>query len=506
MLRDCRVMSAIDDLRARLAEISDLGAISYLVDWDAMTHMPPGGGKARAEHRATIERIAHERLTDPGLGALLARLPEEEAIVRVARRDHEKARRVPAELIAELARERSLSERAWEQARPASDFAAVRPHLERILELRLRYIDCFPEVEHPYDALLDDYEPDMRTAELREVLGRLRDGLVALLEAIAPVASRVDPAPLLDGPFPVEGQRAVVRRVLAAVGVEDDRWRVDLAAHPFAVAIARDDVRLTTRYDDAHLDSLFAAIHEFGHGLYEQGVDPALERTTLDHGTSSGVHESQSRLWENMVGRSAGFWRWCFPLFQDAIPERFAALTWEDAHRAANAVRPSLIRVVADEVTYGLHIAVRFELELELIERRLSVSDLPEAWNDLYRRYLGMEVPNHRDGVMQDVHWYAGAFGYFPTYSLGNVIAGQLWARLRAEVPGLDDGFAQGEFGPLREWLRERVHRFGRTLTPVELIERACGGPLDPAPLLAHLWDKLGPLYGLPSATLMAGQ
>jgi carboxypeptidase Taq len=484
----------MDELLERLAEVADLERTAVLLAWDQEVCMPPAGAEGRGELRATIGRLAHERFTDERIGELLeAARPRDEIeadAVRVGRRDFDKARRVPGELVAEIARTASAARMAWLQARQRSDFAAFAPHLERNLELRRRYSACFPEAEHPYDPLLDDYEPGLSTQELTAALGRLRDGLVALVAA----APEVDDSLLRGGgptAFPEAGQRELARTVLHAVGVVDDAWRLDEAAHPFQATIAPGDVRLTTRYDESDLDSLYSALHEFGHGLYEFQVDPALARMPVAGGASSAWHESQSRLWENMVGRSPGFWRWCFPHAQRALPERLAGRTWQDVQRAVSAVRRSLIRVSADEVTYGLHVVLRFELELALIEGDLAVADLPAAWNERTRAYLGIDVPDDARGVLQDVHWAEGIFGYFPTYALGNVIAGQLWARVTADLPDIDERFAAGEFAPLREWLAEHVHRFGRRLMPVELLERAVGGPLDPAPYLAYLEAKL---------------
>ena len=481
----------MEELLACLAEIADLERMAMLLAWDQEVCMPPAGAEARGELRATLGRLAHERFTDERVGALLeTAVPREEVeadIVRVARRDFDKARRVPGELVAEMARAGVAARTIWLQARETNDFHLFAPYLEHNLELRRRYSACFPEAEHPYDPLVDDYEPGMRTAELRDALERLRDGLVALVAA----APEVDDALLRSGPFPEAGQRALVTTVLRAIGVDDGQWRLDEAAHPFQATIASSDVRLTTRYDEADLDSLYSALHEFGHGLYEHQVDPALGRTPLGAGASSAWHESQSRLWENMVGRSPGFWRWCFPHAQAALPERFAGATWEEVQRAASAVRPSLIRVSADEVTYGLHIVLRFELELALIEGGLAVADLPAAWNERTHAYLGLDVPDDAHGVLQDVHWAEGVFGYFPTYALGNVIAGQVWARITADLPDIDERFAAGEFAPLREWLAEHVHRFGRRYPATELLERVVGDGLDPAPYLAYLEAKI---------------
>jgi carboxypeptidase Taq len=481
----------MDELLERLAEIADLEHVAMLMAWDQEVCMPPAGGAARGEVRATVGRLAHERFTDERVGELLeVAAPRDELeadIVRVARRDFDKARRVPGELVAEMARAGVAARGVWLHAREAGDFAPFAPALQRNIELRRRYSACFPEAEHPYDPLLDDYEPGMSTADVREALERLRDGLVPLVAA----APEIDDSLLRAGPFPEAGQRRLLITVLRAIGVDEEQWRLDEAAHPFEATIAQTDVRLTTRYDEGDLDSLYSGLHEFGHGLYEHQVDPALDRTPVGGGASSAWHESQSRLWENMVGRSPGFWRWCLPHAQAAMPERFGRATWQEVQRAANAVRPSLIRVSADEVTYGLHIVLRFELELALIEGDLAVADLPAAWEERTRSYLGLEVPDHAHGVLQDIHWAEGAFGYFPTYALGNVIAGQLWQRVTADLPDLDESLAAGDFAPLREWLAEHVHRHGRRYLTTELLQRVVGEGLDPAPYLAYLEAKV---------------
>ncbi|MEA2323565.1 MAG: carboxypeptidase Taq [Solirubrobacteraceae bacterium] len=484
--------SSLTELTARLAEIADLEKVAMLLAWDQEVVMPRGGAEPRAQQRASVERLAHERFTDDRVGELLdeavAETPLDEDLLRVARRDFDKARRVPGDLVAELVHASATGHEAWTNAHAASDFAPFEPFLRRNIELRRRYIACFPEVARPYDALLDDFEPEMRTEEAEAVLGRLRDGLIPLVGA----APAPDDAIMHGGPFDVDAQRGFVETVLRQVGVDDERWRLDVAVHPFAAPVGLGDVRLTTRYAPDDLDALYSSLHEFGHGLYEAGVDPELARSPLQGGVSSAVHESQSRLWENMVGRSAGFWRWAFPQLRSAFPQHFAGRTWRDVHRAVNAVRPSLIRVTADEVTYGLHIALRFELELELFEGDLDPAALPEAWNERVRAYLGVDVPDDAHGVLQDVHWAEGLFGYFPTYALGTVISGQLWARINADVPDLEERLARGDFGALRDWLRERVHRHGRRLTPTELVAQAAGGPLDPEPYLQYLRAKLG--------------
>jgi carboxypeptidase Taq len=481
------------ELRTRLAEVSDLERLALLLAWDQEIVMPPAGAEWRASQRATLEGLTHARFTDERIGELLGAAvpatPLDEDLLRVTRHDYDKARRVPADLVAELAHAAATAREAWARARAESDFAVLEPHLRRNVELRRRYIACFPEAERPFDALLDDYEPGMRTAEVEDVLGRLRDGLVPLVAAARGGAG--DDALVTGGPFPVEAQRRLIETVLRQAGVDDERWRLDVTLHPFQATISPGDLRLTTRYDEADLDALFGTLHEYGHGLYEAQVDAELARTPLGGGVSSAVHESQSRLWENMVGRSAGFWRWCFPHLQAAFPERYAGRSWAEVHRAVNAVKPTLIRVSADEVTYGLHIVLRFELELALFEGGLDVAELPAAWRERMRAYLGLEVPDDAHGVLQDVHWAEGLFGYFPTYALGNVLAGQLWARITAELPDLDERFARGDFAALRAWLAEHVHRHGRRLTPADLIVRAAGGPLDPEPYLDYVRAKV---------------
>jgi len=478
----------------RLAEITDLGRTAMLLAWDQEVCMPRGAAAEHGELRATIDRLTHERFVDDRVGELLeAASPRDEIeadVVRAARREYDKSRRVPGDLVADITRAAANARAAWLEATEANVFAPFAPFLERNVELRRRLSACFPEAEHPYDPLLDDFEPGMRTADARAALERLRDGLVPLVAGVAP--SDDSSLDLMgDASLPEAGQRALVRTALEALGVEDDHWRLDEAAHPFSSGITSGDIRITTRYHEHDLESLFSTLHEFGHGLYERQVDPALARTPLGHGASAAWHESQSRLWENMVGRSPGFWRWCMPHAQAALPGYFADRTWQEVQRSVNAVRRTLIRVSADEVTYGLHVIVRFELELALIESELEVAELPAAWNDRMRSYLGVEVPDDRQGVLQDVHWSEGLFGYFPTYAIGNVIAGQLWARISNELPDLDERFAAGDFSALREWLGEHVHRHGRRLMPDELLERVVGGPLDPGPYLAYLERKM---------------
>jgi len=500
---------ALTELRERLAEIADLSAAGSLLGWDQQTMMPERAAPQRAEQLGTLGKIVHERFTDDAIGRLLDAAepqvagedapPADAALVRVTRRDWEKARRVPSELAAELARAGALGHQAWVVARERSDFAAFLPFLRRNVELKLRYVDCFEGFEHPYDVLLDDYEEGMTSAEVDALFTELRAGLVPLIAAIAERADAVSDAPL-HGDFAVDGQRELVRRVLGRLGWRADGWRLDEAAHPFATSFGPGDVRLTTRYDAAYVGmALYGAIHEFGHGLYESQVDPSLARGPLGEGVSLGVHESQSRLWENVVGRGRPFAGWLHGELREVFPSRFAGVSAEDFYRAVNKVQPSLIRVEADEATYGLHIILRFELERAMIAGAVALEDLPEAWNARMQQYLGVEVPDDARGVLQDTHWAIGAIGYFSTYALGNLISAQLWERVREDLPDLDEHLERGEFTPLRDWLRDRLHRHGRKLTPGETLERAAGtSRVDPEPYVRYLRRKLGEIYELP--------
>jgi carboxypeptidase Taq len=500
-----RMSDPLTELRERLAEIADLNAAGGLLGWDQQTMMPERAAPQRAEQLGTLGKLIHECFTDDAIGRLLdAARPEpdsvDEALVRVTRRDWDKARRVPSELAAELARAGALGHQAWVEARERSDFAAFLPFLRRNVELKLRYVECFDGYDDPYDVLLDDYEEGMTSAEVDALFTELRAGLVPLIAAIATRGDAVDASPL-HGDFPVEGQRALVRRVVERLGWSADGWRLDEAAHPFATSFGPGDVRLTTRYDPGYVGTaLYGAIHELGHGLYESQVDDALARTPLGEGVSLGVHESQSRLWENIVGRARPFAGWLHGQLREIFPERFGGVSAEDFYRAVNKVQPSLIRVEADEATYGLHIILRFELERAMIAGTVALEELPEAWREKMRRYLGVEVPNDAVGVLQDVHWSGGDIGYFATYALGNLIGAQLWERARSDLPDLDAELAAGDGSSLRAWLGEHVHRFGRTYPPRELVRRATGGPISVQPFLSYLNGKLRPIYGLDGA------
>jgi carboxypeptidase Taq len=491
--------AALGALRQRAAELSDLGSIGLLLFWDRSTYMPPRGADGRAEAAGTLERVHHERLTDPQVARWLDEAerwaagedPESAPVREIAllRRDHAKAVEVPADLAAELARAAGRGETAWLEAREADDFSRLRDALEHHLELRHRYVACFDGFEHPYDALLDDYEPGARTATLRPLFEELREGLVPL------VAAAGDPAQprnggVLDGAFPPAAQEAALRELLGAFGFGDEGWRLDPTEHPFAQALDAGDVRITTKYDPHDLGvALYSVLHEFGHGMYDANVDPALRRTAIGKPDSLGLHESQSRMWENELGRSEAFCRWMLPILGRHVD--LGGLTPERCFWGVNTVQPSHVRIFADETTYNLHIVLRFELELALMEGKLAVADLPDAWADGMQRLFGLEVRSDNEGVLQDIHWGAGLIGYFPTYSLGNLNAAQLWERMRADLPDLDEHVERGEFGPLLGWLRDRVHRHGRSLEPAEVLRRATGQELSVEPFLRYLRGKL---------------
>lgn len=500
---ETRLDADFNRLLERWGEISDLGRARALLAWDERTMMPASGAAGRAEQIATLTRIRHERISEKGLWELVLGLEAElgdadtitAAAVRKARRECERARRVPAELRAEMARAGSRGEAAWAAARAGSDLRSFLPHLERNVELRRRYGECFAPTAHPYDPLLDDFEPGLSTEVVRGLLGELRSGLVPIVAAVAERPDAVDDGPL-RGRFDVDGQRRVVAKLVGSLPLPAAGWRLDPTTHPFATSIAHGDIRLTTRYEPDDISfALFSALHEAGHGIYEAGVPAELRRGPIGAPASLGFHESQSRLWENWVGRSRPFLARALPPLAAEYPAAFAELDPERLYRAANVVRPSLIRVEADEVTYNLHIALRFELELELFEGTLEAADLAEAWAERTRDYLGLEIPDHAHGVMQDVHWAAGSFGYFPTYALGNIIAAQLWELAGAELGDLEALIEADELDVLGRWLGERVHRHGGRYPPAELARRALGSPMDPAPLLRRLDQKYGELY-----------
>jgi len=480
--------AALDALRARLAELADLSLLGQLAFWDQRTMMPPDGGADRANQVATLSRLHHERAAADEVGEWLDALEDASAelddldrdLVRLARRDYDRQKRVPGDLAAELAQASAAGQDIWEAARAANDFAKFAPALTRNVELARAYADCFDGYAGPYDALLADYDYGLTAERIQEVFGALGTSLPPL---VAELSARPQQPPLEP---PIAAQERAVAAVLHRFGVRDESWRLDVSSHPFSTNIGQHDSRITTRYEDGQLESLLAAMHEFGHALYDRQIAPELARTSLGDGTSMSIHESQSKLWENHVGRHPAF---AGVLAQELTAAGFAT----DAtavHATVTAVRPSLIRVSADETTYPLHIVLRFELERALVEGTLAVADLPAAWNDGMQRLLGVTVPSDADGVLQDVHWSSGAFGYFPSYALGCLIAAQLWETLESELGAQDDALAAGDVTAIAAWLGDKVHRHGRRLDTVPIVESATGRGLDAAPFLRHLGSR----------------
>ncbi len=488
-------MQALEQLRARMAELSDLTAVGMLAGWDQLVMMPADGAAARAHQLGTLARLTHERATAAAIGEWLDEIDTlaqagelgeiDRDIVRIARRDWERARRVPDELAVERARAEADGQEIWQQARANDDFQAFVPALRRNVELARAYGECVAQDgESRYEGLLGDYDFGLRTSELRRVFG----ALARELPPLAAEASMRSPHRTLE--VPIDAQRAAVEGIMRRLGVDDASWRVDVSTHPFTAWVGRGDSRVTTRYGDGEVESLLSSLHEYGHALYERQVDTALDRTNLGTGTSMSIHESQSKLWENHVARS--------PAFAEVLAAELGAggfaVSAADLHAALVGVEPSLVRVSADPLTYPLHIVLRFELELALIDGDLAVTDVPDAWREQMRSLLGVEVPSDALGCLQDVHWGAGAFGYFPSYALGCLIAAQLWEAMEGELGSREDDLRCGEVAPIQRWLGERVHRFGRRLDTVPLVEHATGRALEIEPFLRYV----APLAGQP--------
>jgi carboxypeptidase Taq len=493
------VSKPLEQLEERLGRITELERISRVLSWDQQTMMPPAGSDHRADHLATLRRIAHELLIADETGRLLDELrPLEEslergsdhaALVRVARRDYEKAVRVPTELRTQMTRAAAQARPVWVRARAESNFELFLPALERNVELRRRYVACFDDVEESYDILLDDFEPYTTTAEVREIFDDLKAELVLLIAELRD--GEVDDS-FLSGSFPIERQERLAKEVVELFGLRPDTWRLDPTEHPFASGAGVDDVRITTHYDPGSMKSLFSTMHEYGHGLYSHQLRRDLQRLPTGNACSLGIHESQSRLWENLVGRSPQFWRFFYPRVQGTYPEQLSGVALDRFVAGINRVKPSLIRIKADEVTYGMHIILRFELEQDIINARVELRDLPEAWNERMHEYLGVDVPDDAHGVLQDTHWASGLIGYFATYLLGSVMSVQIWEKALEDVPDLEGQVERGEFAALRDWLGEHVHAQGRKFSPQETLERATGSRIDAKPYLAYLRAKYG--------------
>lgn len=509
-----QTLEALEPLRLHLLPIAHLSSAASVLSWDQETYMPAGGGEARADQLATLQGLAHERLTSPETEALLGKwldlktgapldarenawAPPARALLRETWRDYTKARQLPNEFVRRLGKTCSLAQQVWAEARTRNDFALFLPHLKTVVALKKEEAGYRGPAATPYDTLLDLYEPGATVRRLTPLFAALKASLVPLLERIVRSPVKPDCSIVARG-YDVNRQIEFGKMVLAAMGYDMTRGRLDLSAHPFTTSFHPTDVRVTTRVSEQDFTgSLFSCIHEGGHGLYEQGLPAAHYGTPLGEAVSLGIHESQSRLWENCVGRSRPFWRHFYPLLQNAFPEQLRDVRPDSFYAAVNRVEPSFIRTEADELTYNLHIMVRFEIELDLMEDRAHVEDLPQLWRDKMRSYLGIEPPTDREGVLQDVHWSLGAVGYFPTYTLGNLYAAQFYSQAERDIPGLQARIAAGDLLPLKSWLAEHIHRWGRTYQADELARRVTGEPLNPDHFVSYLERKYGEIYQL---------
>lgn len=496
----------IAQLKAYINELSDIYISIAFLSWDRRVNMPRGGAEGRAYLLSTLARIAHQKATAAEYGRLLEEAAKDASrldpdnddarLVIVARREYLKRTKVPALWVEENARVISTAQTVWEDAKGRSDFALFRPHLEKIVALKREYGSFFAPYEHIYDVFLDDYEPGMKTREVTAVFDVVRPAQVALIKAIA----QKPPAPdsFLHLAYDEKTQLDFGVEVVTRLGFDWNRGRQDKSIHPFTQALGIGDVRFTTRFDPNYpLSALFSTMHECGHALYDQGVGKNLQRTPLSSGISMSLHESQSRMWENLVGRSLPFWEFFYPRLQARFPDQLVNVDLATFYRGINKVEPSFIRVEADEATYNLHVMLRLEIEIALLEGKLDVKDLPEVWNMRIKDYLGITPPDDARGVLQDVHWSGGNFGYFPTYALGNLVSVQLWEAMRKDVPDVNVQIGKGNFKSLLEWMREKIHKHGAKFEPQEMIERATGAKMDPQPYLKYLKDKFGEIYEL---------
>ena len=494
----------LEQLKERLGEVTDIGRAASVLSWDQQVNMPPGGNEARGQQLATLSKIAQEKFISDEVGKLIDDLKQElngadtdeAALVRVASRNYDKAIRVPPSFIAEQAIVTSKAFEAWIEARGKSDFSIFQPHLEKVVELVHQYISFFPAGNHPYDTLLDDYEPGMKTADVQTIFDGLRPKQVKLIKAIASKKQVKD-----DFLFKKYNEKKLMdfgEQIITKFGYDWARGRQDKAPHPFETTFSVNDVRITTRYEaDNPLAMLFSTMHEAGHAMYEQGVNPEYDRTPLSGGTSLAVHESQSRMWENLVGRSLPFWEHYYPLLKKAFASQLDGVSLKSFYKAINKVEPSLIRVNADEATYNLHIMLRLELEIGMVEGTIAVKDLPEIWNAKMQEYLGVTPPDDARGVLQDIHWSGGAIGYFSTYALGNLVSAQLWEKIKKDIRNLDDQIRKGDFSELLGWLRKNIHQHGQKYEPQQLVEKVTGSKISPEPYVRYLTKKYSEIYGL---------
>lgn len=511
---DLKTLNTLEPLTTKLLEIQRINSAAAVLSWDQETYMPAGGGEARAEQIAVLQGIAHEKLVSSDVQALLSQWVDpatgqaaeqpgdswdepSRSLLREIWRDFSRAKKLPLDFVVTLSRECSLAQQVWVEARAQNKFSMFLPNLRTVLDLKREEAQYLGYEASPYNALLDVYEPGATIAELQPVFATLKARLVPLLKKITESRVQIDDR-ILHHSYDQTRQLEFGRLVLTAMGYDFKRGRLDLSAHPFTTSFHPTDVRVTTRVHEQELQScLFSCIHEGGHGLYDQGLDQQHFGTPLGDSVSLGIHESQSRLWENCVGRSRPFWSFFYPVLQQTFHEQLRGVDVEQFYAAINHVKPSLIRVEADELTYNLHIMLRFEIEQDLIEGKTQPNDLPAIWNRKMEEYLGLVPPTDAEGVLQDVHWSFGSFGYFPTYTLGNLYSVQFFEQAKLEIPHLEEQIAAGQLMSLRRWLEQKIHRWGRMFTPAHLAERVTGSTINPEPFLQYVEKKYGELYQL---------
>lgn len=493
-------------LKSLLAEIANLKAADEILGWDQLVNMPGGAAEDRGEQIATLEKIIHAKATSDDIGKLLGELTadikrldpdsDDACLIRVAKRDYDKQTKVPAEFVTEMARVSTVAQSVWEKAKAQSNFELFRPYLEKLVELRRQYADFFKPWDHVYDPLLDDFEPGMKTSEVQVIFNTLRSRQVELIKEISQV-KQVDRSFLfLD--YPESGQLAFGEKVISKFGYDWNHGRQDKSAHPFTASFGLNDVRITTRFNTNYLPTaMFGTMHECGHALYELGIDKKFNRSPLADGASMAVHESQSRMWENLIGRSKPFWNHFFPILQEIFPTQLGNVDVKAFYKGVNAVEPSLIRVEADEATYNLHIMLRLELEIALMDGSLLAKDAPAAWNAKFKEYLGIVPPDDAKGILQDMHWSFGGFGYFPTYALGNLVSAQLWEKLNKDIPNLEEQVEKAQFTEILGWLRKNLHVYGAKFEPQELVKKVTGSEIIPEPYFRYLESKFKAIYNL---------
>ncbi len=509
-----KTFATLEPLTTKLLEIQRINSAASVLSWDQETYMPVGGGEARAEQIAVLQGVAHEKLISPDMQALLSQWVDPatgqaaeqpgdswdepaRSLLRETWRDFSRAKKLPSDFVVALSRECSLAQQVWAEARTKNKFSMFLPNLRTVLRLKREEAQYLGYQESPYNALLDVYEPGATIANLQPVFAALKARLVPLLKKITQSRIKIDDS-VLHHSYDHVRQLEFGRLVLTAMGYDFERGRLDLSAHPFTTSFHPTDVRVTTRVHEHELQScLFSCIHEGGHGLYDQGLDQRYFGTPLGDSVSLGIHESQSRLWENCVGRSQPFWRFFYPVLQQTFHDQLRGVGIDQFYAAINCVKPSLIRVEADELTYNLHIMLRFEIEQDLLEDKIQPEDLPAIWNQKMEEYLGIVPPSDADGVLQDVHWSFGAFGYFPTYTLGNLYSVQFFEQAKLEIPNLEHEIAAGQLLSLRRWLEQKIHRWGRMFTPVHLAQRVTGATVSPEPFLNYVEKKYGEIYQL---------